>query len=197
MDEELLFDKKTAVGAGPGLGFSKTVENFIVKLTKLNLPIVLDADAITLIAKKNLTSLNKNILLTPHSGELSRWIKTDSKNIDKDRLFYAKQGAKKGSSWLLLKGFYPVLSDGEKSWIIQTGNSALAKAGSGDVLTGLITGLMAQGLSIFKASVLGTVLQGESAIRWVKQGKNINAFSASQIIEELPFVMSELSSPSL
>lgn len=196
LDDKQLFDKKTAVGAGPGLGFSEEVKHFILKLKNFNLPIVLDADAITLLAKEKSITLNKNFLLTPHTGELSRLINIPSKKIDKDRLLYAKQGAKKSNSWLLLKGFYPVLSNGEKQWIIHSGNSALGKAGSGDVLTGILTGLMAQGLSVFKASVLGTVLQGETAERWITQGKDINSFSASEIIKELPSVMSELRSSS-
>ena len=190
LDEERLFDKKTAVGAGPGLGFSKEVKNFILKLKDRDLPIVLDADALTLLAKTDFT-LNKNVLLTPHAGELSRLIDVPSKTIDEDRLLYAKQGANKYNSWLLLKGFYPVLSDGDKTYIIPSGNSALGKAGSGDVLTGMITGLMAQGLSVFQAGVLGTFLQGETADRWIEKGKDINSFSASEIIKELPFVMSD------
>ena len=192
LDDKQLFGKKTAVGAGPGLGFSEEVKNFILKLTNLEFPVVLDADALTLMVQQKKLTLNKNFLLTPHTGELSRLINTPSQKIDNDRLFYAKQGANKYNSWLLLKGFQPVLSDGEKQWIIQTGNSALGKAGTGDVLTGIITGLMAQSLSMFKASVLGTVLHGETANRWIKKGKDINSFSASEIITELPFVMSEL-----
>ena len=194
LNDRQLFDKKTAIGAGPGLGFSKEIKQFISKLKTLELPIVLDADAITLLAKEKYSALNKNFLLTPHSGELSRLINIPSQTIDQNRMLYAKQGAKRYSSWLLLKGFHPVLSDGEKQWIIQTGNSALGKAGTGDVLTGIITGLMAQGLSPFKAGALGTVLQGETATRWVNKGKDINSFSASEIIKELPFVMSELRS---
>ena len=193
-NEEKLFDKKTAIGVGPGLGFSKIVENFIFQLKKLNLPVVLDADALTLLAKKKSYLLNKNFLLTPHSGELSRLIKVPSQTIDTDRLSYAKQGAKKYNSYLLLKGSQPVLSDGKKCWILHSGNSALGKAGSGDVLTGILTGLMAQNLSVFKASLLGTILQGETANRWLEKGRDINSFSASKVIEELPFIMSELRS---
>lgn len=192
LDDKNLFDKKTAIGAGPGLGFSKIVDDFICKLKTLNLPTVLDADAITLLAKKRLPSLNKNFVLTPHSGELSRLLNISSKIIDENRLLYAKEGAKKCHSWLLLKGLHPVLSDGEKHWIIPYGHPALGKAGTGDVLTGIITGLMAQGLPVFEAGALGSLLHGETARRWVKQGKDQNAFSASQIIKELPFVMSEL-----
>ncbi len=191
-EDKHLFDKKTAVGAGPGLGFSKQAEDFILKLKELDIPIVLDADALTLLAKNNFPNLNKNFLLTPHSGELSRLMNVSSNEIDKDRLFYSKQGAKQYKTWLLLKGFHPILSDGEKNWIIHTGNSALGKAGTGDVLTGILTGLMAQGLSVFEASLLGNILQGETAENWIKEGKDINSFSASEIIRELPFVMSKI-----
>lgn len=192
LDDKQLFDKKTAVGAGPGLGFSEKIKSFILKLTKLKLPVLLDADALTLIARQKKIILNKNFLLTPHAGELSCLINTPSQKIDNDRLLYANQGAKEYNSLLLLKGFYPVLSDGKKQWIIQTGNSALGKAGTGDVLTGIITGLMAQGLSVLKATVLGAVLHGETANKWTEKGKDINSFSAGEIIIELPFVMSEL-----
>ena len=194
LDDKQLLDKKTAIGAGPGLGFSKMIENFILKLKKLKLPVLLDADALSLLAKQKSARLNQNFLLTPHSGELSRLINIPSKTIDKNRLFYARQGAKKYNCWLLLKGFYPVLSDGEKCWIIPFGNSALGKAGSGDVLTGIITGLMAQGLSTFQAGTLGVVLQGETARQWTDKGKDINSFSASEIIKGLPFVMKKLRS---
>ena len=194
LEDIQLFDKKTAIGAGPGLGFSKTVERFILQLKDLNLPTLLDADALTLISKKHSFLLNKNFVLTPHTGELSRLLNTSSQTIETDRLKYAKEGALKYNCWLLLKGFQPILSNGEESFLIQTGNSALGKAGTGDVLTGLITGLMAQGLSVFKACALGAILHGETAVRWLNQGKDINSFSASEIISQLAFVMSDFRS---
>ena len=191
-----LFDKKTAIGAGPGLGFSTETQNFILKLKKLKLPVVLDADAITLLAKlrfsqKNFIKLNKNFLLTPHAGELSRLLNVPAKTIEADRLLYATKGAKKCNSWLLLKGLHPVLSDGKKQWIIPYSHPALGKAGTGDVLTGILTGLLAQKLSILKASALGVFLQGETARLWIQKGKASQAFSARHIIEELPFVLSQ------
>ena len=192
LDNNNLFDKKTAIGAGPGLGFSKAVEKFILGLKDLNRPVLLDADALTLIAQQKSFVLNKNFVLSPHSGELSRLLNVDSQSIEKDRLKYAKEGAIKYKCWLLLKGHQPLLSNGTENFLIQTGNSALGKAGTGDALTGILTGLMAQGLSIFKACVLGTILHGESSARWLAQGKDINSFSASEVVNQLPFVMSEL-----
>ena len=192
-EDQNLFDKKTAIGIGPGLGFSKPVEDFILKLKNCSLPVVLDADAITLLAKNKIPfDLNRNFLLTPHTGELSRLITKSSKEISSHRLLYAREGAKQYNCWLLLKGFYPVLSNGEKNWIIPSGHHALGKAGTGDVLTGLLTGLMAQGLSVFDAGVLAVILQGETVARWLKQGKDVNSFSAGEIIKELPFVMKDL-----
>ena len=191
--DDLLFEKKTAVGAGPGLGFAKAVQDFYLKLFKISkLPILLDADALTFLAQTNLEALNKNFALTPHYGELSRLLKTPSQDISKNPLLYAKQGAEKYNSWLFLKGFHSILSDGEKSWILNSGNSALGKAGAGDVLTGILTAFMAQGLPLFKACLLGGILHGETAERWLREKKDINAFSASEIISQLPFVMAEL-----
>ena len=192
LSDSKLFDKKTAIGAGPGLGFSKEIESFILKLKKLKCPVVLDADAISLLAKQNSPKLNKNFLLTPHAGELSRLLNVPAKTIEGNRLLYANKGAKKCNSWLLLKGLHPVLSDGEKQWIIPYSHPALGKAGTGDVLTGILTGLLAQKLSILNASALGVFLQGETARLWIQKGKATQAFSARHIIEELPFVMSKL-----
>ncbi|MCZ0932492.1 MAG: NAD(P)H-hydrate dehydratase [Oligoflexia bacterium] len=194
LEDKQIFDKKTAVGAGPGLGCSKRVESFILKLKDLSLPALLDADALTLISQKKSFLLNKNFVLTPHTGELSRLLNVDSKIIEKNRLEHAKAGAVKYNCWLLLKGFQPILSNGEQNFLIPTGNSALGKAGTGDALTGIITGLMAQGLSVFKACALGAMLHGETSARWLAQGKDINSFTASEIINQLPFVMSDFRS---
>ena len=100
--------------------------------------------------------------------------------------------SKKYSCPVLLKGFYPILSDGERSWILPFGNSALAKAGSGDVLTGILTSLLAQGLSLFQAALLAVILQGETAEQWLKEGKDRNSFSSSEIINGLALALSRL-----
>ena len=186
-----LFENKTALGVGPGLGFSKDVKTFIKSLKNLKLPILLDADALTLISKEKDFQLNKNFLITPHAGEMSRLIGVSSQQIEKNRLEYVVKTAKKYNCFVLLKGHESLLSNGKKSYLFETGNEALSKAGTGDVLTGMITGLMAQGLSVFKACSLSVILHGEVAVRWVEKGKDVNSFLASHILEDLPFVMSE------
>ena len=194
LDDKQIFENKTAIGAGPGLGFSKSVEKFILQLKDLNRPTLLDADTLTLISQQQSFTLNKNFILTPHTGELSRLLNLSAQEIEKDRLKQAQAGALKYNCWLLLKGYQPILSNGEQSFLIQTGSSALGKAGTGDVLTGIITSLMAQGLSVFESAVLGAVLHGETAVKWLAKGKDINSFSASEIIKLLPFVMSDFRS---
>ena len=236
-----LFKKQTAAAAGPGLGFGRQAMRFLLRLQKQNIPLVLDADALTLIARagrapakegksgsgpgrrgRNIfkespeepggkpgaakkTGQGKgrisprafpgfagpNRLMTPHSGELSRLLGLPSKEIDSHPLRFAEKGAKAMGCWLLLKGFHSVLSDGEKSYIINSGSSALGKAGTGDVLTGMAAGLLAQGLPLPEAALLAAALHGETADRWLRGGRDINAFSASALLDELPFAMAK------
>ena len=193
LSDKGLLDNKNSVAVGPGLGFSDEAHSFVKKATELAIPVVLDADALTVLAKKPPSqALGHNFLLSPHAGELSRMIKTPARAIEQDRLGHALGSAKAYGCWVLLKGFYPVLSDGKACWILPSGNSALAKAGSGDVLTGLLAGFMAQGLSVFESAILAVFLQGGTAERWLAGGRDINAFSASGILKNLPFVMREL-----
>ena len=193
LDDKGLLNNKDAVAVGPGLGFSDRAWAFLQQLRRLARPVVWDADALSLLAEESpLKPLGRNALLTPHTGELSRMIKTPAKDIERDRLYYTRLGAKTYGGFLLLKGFYPVLSDGKACWILPAGNAALGKAGSGDVLTGLLAGLLAQGLSVFESALLGVFLQGGTAERWLAGGRDINSFSAGGIIEGLPFVMKEL-----
>ena len=192
LGDKNLLHKKTSVALGPGLGFSSCLKELILRLKEEKFPVLLDADAITLCAKEHIFNLGSHFLLTPHSGELSRLLEVSSENINKDRLLFAEKGASQMGAWLLLKGFHSVLSDGEKSYILNSGNSALGKAGTGDVLTGIISGLAAQGLGFPEAAALGAVLHGETAEKWCREGKDVNAFSASDILRLLPSVISEM-----
>ena len=191
-----LFKNQKAVGAGPGIGFSPSAKKLLSRLKLLNIPTVLDADALTLLSReKTLSSLGSNFLLTPHAGEMSRLLGCSQEEVERDRLLAARLAAQKYSCRVLLKGFYPILSDGRKSWILPFGNSALGKAGSGDALTGILVGLLAQGLSLFQASLLAVILQGETAEQWLKEGKDRNSFSSSEIINGLPSALLHLRLP--
>ncbi len=155
----------SAVGIGPGMGKSA------VAMAKLNaalqhagVPLVLDADAINLLAgvDDGLSLLPENTILTPHPGEFSRIFDTGSNR--QKQLKAAQQRAIQHKIIIVLKGAYTcvALPDGNM-WFNATGNAGLAKGGSGDVLTGLLTALLASGYSPREAALLGVWLHGTAA----------------------------------
>lgn len=192
LDEALWAKPKwKAVGLGPGLGIDDRSSGRILEClerlrTRGEWPVVVDADAITAVARHRLFSLPKNWVLTPHAGELARILDVDAKTIEADRYRYASEAARLLGCHVLLKGYRTVLSDGERSWVILSGNAALAKAGTGDVLTGMITGLMAQGLPTPRAAAVGAYLHGRIADEWVRAGYDRRSLQASDLREILP-----------
>ena len=102
------------------------------------------------------------------------------------------QGSEKAGCLLLLKGFHSVLAQKGRCWIIPTGNKALSKAGTGDVLTGFIGALLARGLSAFLATALGAFVHGLLAEEWVKSGKDPECLMAQDLKDILPFVLQKL-----
>jgi len=152
------------VAVGPGLGLhyetTELVCRFVANLEK---PLVVDADGLNALAKKPEVLKERKFptVLTPHAGELSRLLKISMEEILADRIAAAKRGAKELHSILLLKGAPTVIAtpDGEV-WISPTGNSGMATAGSGDVLTGLLAGLLAQAMEPLKAACAAAFLHG-------------------------------------
>ncbi|AZG73505.1 NAD(P)H-hydrate dehydratase [Shewanella livingstonensis] len=131
-------------------------------------PVIFDADALNFISGLSHASgtmqtpiiLPKNSIITPHPKELSRLLNVDVSKIQAQRVYYANIAAKQYKTVVVLKGQHTVISDGERVFINPTGNSALAKAGTGDVLTGMIAGFCAQGASPINAACLGVYLHG-------------------------------------
>ncbi len=153
------------VSIGSGLSVTQDTKDFvsdvIAYLNKSDTKSVIDADAINILAKSDLTALPNNSVITPHPMELSRLIKIPLDEIQSDRIKYAKFTAKKYGCTVILKGNKTIVcTNNDKVFVNTSGNSALAKAGSGDVLTGIISGLIAQGLSTQDASILGVYLHG-------------------------------------
>jgi NAD(P)H-hydrate epimerase len=156
---------KDAVGIGPGLGTSLTVQELVSNLYQsLALPLVVDADAL------NCLSENREILgqhagpriLTPHPGEFARLIGSDIKSVQSAREQTAVDFARQQGVILVLKGHQTVVTDGSQVYTNTTGNSGMATGGTGDVLTGLITSLIAQQMSPFDAAQLGVFLHGRA-----------------------------------
>jgi hydroxyethylthiazole kinase-like uncharacterized protein yjeF len=168
-DEKVLhyYNIKTqasVIGLGPGMGTSeKTSQGFEKFLSDNQLPLVIDADGINLLSK-NPSLLNKlpsDTILTPHPKELERLIghwENDYAKLEK-----AVQFSTTHRLILVIKGAHTAVVAGDKIHFNSTGNPALATAGSGDVLTGLITGLMAQNYRPVEAAILGVYLHGSTA----------------------------------
>ena len=161
----------SAIGVGIGWGTHPETASALFGLFQQypDIPFVIDADALNILAQhpEQLKNLPKNAILTPHPKELERLIgKWDD---DLHKLTKAKVFAKEHKIILLIKGAYTMITDGEKYWINSTGNAGMATAGSGDVLTGMLTGLRAQGYSAVEAACLGVFLHGLQGDRAAKK----------------------------
>lgn len=190
-DDPKLFEKGkfNAIGVGPGLGVGDRTNELIKSLFDRKFAnVVLDADALTQVAKDHL-KVHRTWIMTPHAGELSRLTGQTVRDIESDRYRVAREAAEKFGCIVLLKGFRTVVSDGSRTAVIGSGNAALAKAGSGDVLTGLITGLLAQGMKPFPAACLAAYLHGRLADAWVKSGRDVISLEPSDLAEALPMLI--------
>lgn len=165
-----LFGRATAVSIGCGLsgvsGGTTGVRAFFTRLVCMlahrDLPVVIDADGLNFLAALAPLALPRRVVLTPHERELSRLLRTDAADIRENRRAFAELAAKRFSAVVVLKGHRTIVTDGERTFVNTTGNSALSKAGSGDVLTGMTAGLCAQGLSPLDAACLAVFLHGRA-----------------------------------
>jgi len=148
----------STLAIGPGLGKGTPQKNLILALMRMKLPVVVDADGLNNIRPKDLKG--RPAVITPHPGELARLLGISNQKVQKDRVGKTRNTAKTLGIVCVLKGHRTVISDGWRTCINSTGNSAMATGGMGDVLTGVIVGLLAQGLSRFEAACAGVYLHG-------------------------------------
>ena len=177
--------KPSAIGVGIGIGTNKeTVLALSALFSESKAPLVLDADALNCISENKdlLKILPKNSILTPHLGELERLV--GKWNNDYDRIEKTKKFSEKHQVIVVIKGANTITVFGEKLYINTTGNPGMATAGSGDVLTGVITGLLSQGYDPLLASVFGVYLHG-SAGNIVSQEISYESLMASDICDAL------------
>lgn len=197
-DDELKFNnclnKANSIAIGPGMGNNKFTYEIVEKvLRKTNCPIVLDADAINVL-KDNIDILknaNNKIIITPHPGEMSRITGLDIDYINNNRIDVAKNFASKYGVIVLLKGYNTVITDGKKTYINSTGNSAMANGGMGDCLTGIIVSFLAQGYDPIKATYISTFIHGYCGD---KLSEKMFCVNAEDIIKYLPFAIKEIMS---
>ena len=159
---------QSVVAIGPGLGTSEDVRSTVWSVyERCDVPLVVDADGLNAFSgeasKLARDSNDSPRILTPHPGEFSRLIGHGVSTVQKDRETLAVEFALKHNVVLLLKGPKTIVTDGRRVAINLTGNDGLAKGGSGDVLTGLLASLIAQGMAAFEAAQLGAYLHGLAA----------------------------------
>lgn len=188
--ENLKFD---AILVGPGFGVNSYTASVIRWLKEHRLErVVLDADALTVCAQEQLFPLPPTWIVTPHTGELARCLGVTSEEINHNRLFFLNEARRYMGCVVLLKGHRTLVRGEVKTYRIMSGNSALAKSGTGDVLAGIITSLRTQGLPPVQAALLGAYLHGACGNLWVAQGKDELSMLASDILRLLPSVIYQL-----
>jgi NAD(P)H-hydrate epimerase len=193
------FEQYNVLLLGCGLGQSESVVRFIRSIIigrhKQALPsLVLDADALNTLANtpRWWKLLTTDAILTPHPGEMARLAGMTVEEVQSDRVGVAKKFAAEWNKTIVLKGAYTVVASPEgKVKISLIANPGLASAGTGDVLTGAIAGLVAQGLSLFDAAACGVYLHAEAG-EMVKARLGDAGMVASDLLPELPQVIKRL-----
>jgi hydroxyethylthiazole kinase-like uncharacterized protein yjeF len=183
-----LMAKADSIVIGPGLStHPETVALVSAVIKNIKVPAVLDADALTALSNNaELPAAPARFVLTPHYGEMSRLTGKPVSEIKGDPIREATQISAKHKQTVVLKGAPTVVAEpGGRIWINTTGNSGMATAGSGDVLAGLIAGLLAQGLSPEKAAVLGVYLHGLAGDLAADQ-KTRHCMLAGDILDNIP-----------
>lgn len=187
--------KFDAILVGPGFGVNEYTASVINELKEKKVEkVILDADALTVCAQKKLFPLPATWIVTPHVGELARCLQVSADEINADRRGAIDKARGLFQCVVLLKGDGTLVANSHRIYGIATGNSALAKAGTGDVLAGIITALRAQGLSAIRAALLGAYVHGAAANIWKSQKKDLLSMRAVDVIELLPTVLFKLRS---
>lgn len=180
-------EKYTAIGVGPGIGISKNTTNMLKTLIQnYHAPLVIDADALNILNENKtfLDFLPKNSILTPHLKEFERLFGTSSNYFE--RLELQKQVSIKYQVFIILKGAHTCITSPEGfTFFNSTGNPGMSTGGSGDVLTGVITALLAQQYSSLEACLIGVFMHGLSGDLAVNE-LGEQSLCASDIIDFLP-----------
>ncbi len=178
----------SAMGIGPGLGVTEnTAIALMTQIRSARVPVVVDADAINILASHRawLQQVPDGMIFTPHPREMDRLLDTPPAD-DYDRMMRASDMAQRLRAFIVLKGHYSALClpNGNITFN-STGNAGMATAGSGDVLTGIITALLARGYSQQDAATIGMYLHGLAG-DIAMQEKGMESLMASDIIDSLP-----------
>jgi ADP-dependent NAD(P)H-hydrate dehydratase / NAD(P)H-hydrate epimerase len=188
----------TAIAIGPGVSQHPETQEFIRGVvTEAELPIVLDADGLNAFAGRGdllHDKRTKSLVATPHPGEMARLLGCSIAEVQKDRVKTASDAAKKWNAVVVLKGFHTIIAGpGGEIFVNTTGNPALAKGGSGDVLTGLLGSLIAQfgANDLVRLVALGVYLHGRSA-DLLAESSDASGVLAGEVAQAVPFARRKL-----
>ena len=178
---------KDVIIMGPGLSQHKETAEIVRRLfVEVDKPFVIDADGINAFVGHldMIRRAKRSAVFTPHPGELGRIMEMSPKEINGDRISAGRRFVEKTGMNLVLKGARTIVFDDRGGpFIIPTGNQALAKGGSGDILTGFIGGALAQGYNMTEASILGAYLHGYGADSFVERSTDMDLLASDLLVE--------------
>ena len=181
-DIQFLIDKANVIAIGPGLGQTTWSKRLFRNVINCHLPLVLDADALNILAQEKLK--RDNWILTPHVGEAARLLGTTVVEIQGDRFSAVEKIATQYGGVVVLKGNGSLIYSQGMTYLCDKGNPGMASGGMGDVLTGIIAGLWAQGLSAFDAAKTGVYLHAAAGDAAAKESGE-RGLLASDLIPEI------------
>ena len=191
---------KSVLAIGPGISQHPDTVALVHQLVrenrehKLGLRMVIDADGLNALAQSEeiMSLLNRETVLTPHPGEMGRLTNTSVSTLEEDRIRTAQTFASKYGTTLVFKGAPTVTADAEENvWINSTGNPGMGTGGMGDILTGVIAGLMAQGLSTERAATLAVYVHGLAG-DIVSEKLGMHGLIASDVLKAVPEAISSI-----
>ena len=190
-----LTEEKNVLAIGPGMSTEDETVELVHRIIKeADVPVVIDADGLNALATDvdTLKEARAPIVLTPHPGEMARLTNASVREIQNDRIGASRRFAQEYNTYLVLKGFKTIIADPDGNiYINPTGNPGMASAGMGDVLTGMISGLIAQGFDMVDAAQLAVFSHGLAGDT-IASERGEAGLLATDIIERIPAVLNEL-----
>jgi hydroxyethylthiazole kinase-like uncharacterized protein yjeF len=187
--------RKSAVAIGPGMGREAHTTEMVRRfVTACRIPLVLDADGLNAFAGRltELARARRTLVLTPHPGEAARLLGAGAADLLRDRLAAARTIAAKAGAIVVLKGMASVVASPDgRAFVNRTGNPGMATGGSGDVLTGILAGLLARGLDPLRTVLFGVHLHGLAGDR-AAEVLGEESLMAGDILTHLPGAFREL-----
>ena len=197
VDDVFEIENLTCLVVGPGLGQSPSALQYLARAISSNLPLVLDADALNLLAQDNalqtrVSQRQAATIVTPHAAEAARLLITDTNTVRAQRIETATKLATHLNCCVVLKGAGSICAQANGPWYINSsGNPGLASAGTGDVLAGMLGAFLAQGLNAHDALLLGVYLHGAAADHFVNQGIGPIGLTASEVTDAARLLLNQ------